>query len=174
MAQSAQIAKINPWHQRFADWLIVNGASPGWNAKAAKEFGRTAAWISTVYHSDAFQDYYANLSADYRKELHQTLSEKIAGAAGQAVDLLAARLETEGAVLPYDTLLETVDVLGKRAGLGETRGSQASTTVNVALVSREELELYRARMRKGSGVNEPLALTAVDVPSSDRKELGNV
>ena len=171
MAQSAQIAKVNPWHQRFADWLILHGAEPGWNAKAAKEFGRTPAWISTVYHSDAFQDYYQRLSDEYRKELLQTVSEKIAGAAGQAIDLLAERLTLEGHILPYNTLLETVDVLGKRMGVGESSGPTTVVNNNVALVSREELETYRARMRSGSTDSKPIALQASDVSSSEKKEL---
>lgn len=173
MAQSAQIAKVNPWHLRLADWLIIHGNSKGWNARAAEEFGVTQAWISTVVHSDAFQDYYQRRNDEHSKALLSSVAEKIAGAAGQAIDLLAERLELEGKVLPYDTLLETVDVLGKRAGLGEHKGAAPQTTVNVALVSREELEQYRARMRKSSQSIELEAVEATVLPSSDKKGLAN-
>lgn len=160
MAQSAQIVSVNPWHQRFADWLILYGSAPGWNKRAAEHFGRTPAWISTVYHSDAFQDFYKARESEHSKELLQTVQEKIAGAAGMAIDALTTRLELEKELLPYNTLLETVDVLGKRMGLGD--GKQQPTVVNnIALVSREELEQYRARMRLSKEDPKPVALKVV-------------
>lgn len=162
MAQSAQIAKVNPWHQRFADWLILDGAAPGWNKRAAEHFGRTPAWISTVYHSDAFQDFYRAREAEYSKELLQTVQEKIVGAAGQAIDALAQRLTLEADILPYDTLLETVDILGRRSGLGEGKGGNTVVN-NIALVSREELQEYRDRMRLSKEFSKPKELIAFPV-----------
>ena len=168
MAQSAQIAKVNPWHQRFADWLILHGAEPGWNAKAAKEFGRTPAWISTVYHSDAFQDYYKGLRAEHTATLIHSISDKLNGAAGQALDLLQEKLELEGPSLPFDTILETVDVLTKRAIPVQSKNE---TNIQVALVSKEELQAFRDKMRQRREGPEVIELQATDISTSNSSEV---
>lgn len=163
MAASAQIARVSPWHQRFALWLIAHGETKGWNKKASQEFGVTQAWISTVYHSDAFQDYYKGLRQEHTSAIIHTLTEKLNGAAGQALDILQEKLETEGPSLPFETVLEAVDVLTKRAVGPKAPGSEVN--VQVALVSREELEAFRDRMRQRRGGPEAIELQATEVPS---------
>jgi hypothetical protein len=161
MAASAQIARLNPWHNRFALWLIAHGETKGWGKKAAAEFGVTQAWLSTVYHSDAFQDYYKGLRAEHTATLIHSISDKLNGAAGQALDILQEKLELEGPSLPFDTILETVDVLTKRALPAQSKNE---TNIQVALVSKEELAAFRDQMRKRRGeATDPIELTAVDV-----------
>lgn len=148
MAQSAQILKVNPWHQRLADWLIANGTAKGWNAKAAEHFGVTQAWISTVVHSDAFQDHYQRISTEHSQALLQSVREKAVGVADLAIDELGRRLETEAQIIPIGTLLETTDVLLKRAGYGEPKnGATGGPIQQVLVVSPSELEAARRAMR---------------------------
>lgn len=166
MAASAQIARVNPWHQRFALWLIAHGETKGWGRKAAQEFGVTQAWISTVYHSDAFQDYYKALRDEHTKAIVHSIADKLNGAAGQALDILQEKLELEGPSLPFDTVLEAVDVLTKRAAPAQKPGD---VNVLVAQVSREELEAFRARMRQRREP-EAIELQAEEIPSSKPSE----
>jgi len=152
MAQSAQIRKVNPWHARLADWLIINGTTKGWNARAAEHFNVTQSWISTIVHSDAFQDYFQELNGQYSQALLSSVREKALGAADQAISEIQNRLDKEGKTLPYETLLETADVLMKRTGHGDgSVGPAQQIQVNVGLVTREELEHHRARLRTAGG-----------------------
>ena len=167
MAASAQIARVSPWHERFALWLIAHGETKGWNKLAAQEFKVTQAWLSTVYHSDAFQDYYRGLRQQHTAAVIHTLQEKLNGAAGQALDILQEKLELEGPTLPFETVLEAVDVLTKRA----VPAQQPQQQVAVALVSREELEAFRDRMRARRAQPEVLELQAEDVPTSNPPEV---
>lgn len=151
MAQSAQVRKLNPWHIRLADWLISNGMGPGWNRKASAEFGVTQAWISTVYHSDAFQEYFASRNIEISSALATTVRDKMLGTASLAMDILAERVEAEGNVMPIGALLETVDVLAKRTGHGEAKqGQTPQPVVQVNVVTREQLSEARALMRRGA------------------------
>jgi len=149
MAQSAFIRKVNPWHQRLADWLILNGTTKGWNERASKEFNVTQAWISTVVHSDAFQDYYQELNGQHSQALLHSVREKALGAADQAISEIQKRLDEKGADLPYESLLQTADLMMKRTGHGDGPAQPANVQVNIGLVTREELEHHRARLRSG-------------------------
>ena len=172
MAASAQIARVSPWHERFALWLIAHGETKGWGKLAAKEFNVTQAWLSTVYHSDAFQDYYRGLRQQHTAAVIHTLQEKLSGAAGQALDILQEKLELEGPSLPFETVLEAVDVLTKRAVPAQQPNQPQMA---VALVSREELEAFRDRMRQRRAGPEVLELQAETItdpshPTSDSSE----
>lgn len=161
MAISAQIARVSPWHQRFAMWLLVHGETKGWGKAAAAEFNVTQAWLSTVYHSDAFQEYYKQLREKHEGALLQSVSEKLVGALGQSLDILQEKLETEGKALPYETILETVDVLAKRGTPAQRPGEQQQ--VAVALVTQEELAAFRDRMRQRRQASEAIELKAEDI-----------
>jgi len=150
-------------------WLLVHGETKGWGKQAATEFGVTQAWLSTVYHSDAFQDYYKQLREKHEGAMIQSVSEKLVGALGQSLDILQKKLELEGESLPYDTVLETVDVLAKRGVPAQRPGEQVS--VAIGLVSQEELAAFRDRMRQRRAQPEVIELQAVDVPSSDTSEV---
>src|SRR5262245_346940 len=142
MAQSVQLLKVNHWHQRLADWLIANPDKK--LGDAAKEFGRTAAWISAVINSDAFQDYFKRLSQAHHEAVLVTVRDKVVAAADSAVNELTRRLEVSPETIPYQQVLETADVLLKRAGFGEGKApSQPGVQVNVGLVSRDELAQAR-------------------------------
>ena len=168
MAQSAQIAKVNHWHQRLADWLITNPASK--LSEAAKHFGKTQAWISTVIHSDAFQDYYQKLSADHST----SILSKAAGVAGQALDALGERLEKEAGILPINTLLEISDVMLKRAAPPALATQPGNLSVHLGVVTKDELAELRVQMRSGGNATgalpKPVALLEAE-PQSGSKAL---
>ena len=149
MAQSAQVAKLNPWHRTFADWLIADGGTPGWGKRAAAHFGRTQSWISTVYHSDAFQDYYIRYAEEASASLAQSVRDKMLGITGMALDQIGEKLETQASVSSIPELLQVVDTVGKRAGFGiASQAPQAATVVNVINgVSKRDLEVARDAMR---------------------------
>lgn len=143
MAVSAQIKKVNSWHERLCDWLLANPSAP--QKEAAKAFNVTQSWISTVIHSDAFQDYYKERSAALSDMVLHHVKDKMLGAADQAVSEIQRRLETPQA-LPIDTLLEITDVMTKRA-MPATQGAGSGPVQNVFVLSKEDLAQARAAMR---------------------------
>lgn len=145
MAQSLQVAKVNPWHRRFGDWLISDGMTKGWGGRASKEFGVTATHISIVYNSDAFQDYFQALAKEHSLQLFSTVRDKMVGVVDLAVEQIGLQLDAGN--LPTGDLLAIIDTLGKRAGFGEAKATQSSTVVNVGLVTADDLAAARSAMR---------------------------
>ncbi len=170
MAISAQIKGINPWHRDLADWLLLHAQSPGWNKRAAEHFKVTQGWISTVVHSDAFQDYYLRRREEATKPALFSAREKMLGTLDLSIDRLSERIEAGGDQVPLGTLLETIDILAKRTGHGEAK-APGEIHNTVVLVTKEELAESRARMR--SGVKPSLVLEAsVEEPSQPPTPLG--
>src|SRR5678815_1916729 len=148
MALSAQVKNINPWHRDLADWLILNGNSPGWNRRAAEHFKVGQAWISTVVHSDAFQDYYLRLRDEITKPQLFSAKERMTGILDQTLTKIEEKLENQGDTLTLGSLLDAADILAKRTGHGEGKSSdQTIVQVNTQVVTKEALEESRARMR---------------------------
>lgn len=157
MSRSVQIKKVNWWHERFSDWLIANPSKT--LGEAAKEFGVTLPWLSSVKNSDAFVDFHAERSLAHSKAVSLTIAEKTRAVAEMALDAVGERLEKEATTLPFDTLLETADTMLKRAGYGEAPRSGSPVQVNVGLVTRGELDALRSRMREPAKVIELQAST---------------
>jgi hypothetical protein len=149
MAQSAQIAKVNHWHERLADWLIANPDKP--LSEAAKAFNKTQPWISTVIHSHAFEDYFRLRSEAYSA----SVLDKAAGVAGQALEALGERLATEAKVLPINTLLEVADVMTKRARPAPTPSASPQVVNQIGIMTREELASIRTEMRNLTPLPSP-------------------
>lgn len=164
MAQSVQIKKVNSWHQALAAWLIANPAKN--QSEAAKHFGVTQAWLSTVINSDAFQDYFRQLQAEHTSSLLAPVVEKVRAAADQAVSEIQARMNTDITKFSTKDLLEVSDVMLKRAGYqgaGARGAASAPQVIQVFQVSRETLEESRRAMRLHKPA-PPLNLSSSDSP----------
>lgn len=166
MSQSASIRKVNPWHQRLADWLIANPTKT--NKEAAEVFDVSESWLSTVKNCDAFQDYFQELSRAHSHAVSDHLAAKTRAVAEMALDELGRRIEKDATVLPFESIKDTADTMLKRAGYGEARASANPVTVNVGLVTRGDLEALRAQMRKET---KPIELKAL--ASAPETEAGN-
>lgn len=171
MALSAQIKNINPWHRDLADWLIVNGNSPGWNARAAAQFKVSQAWLSTVVHSDAFQDYYLRLRDEVTKPQLFSAKERMTGILDQTLTKIEEKLENQSDTLSLGNLLDAADILAKRTGHGEGKSSgETLVQINTQVVTREALEESRARMR-GTKVLALEANVKAPTPTTQTDEL---
>lgn len=176
MAQSVQIAKVNPWHQRLADWYIANPSAT--LNETAKEFKKTPSWISIVKNSDAFQDYFQRLSIQHSEAVSQSVRERTLALADQSVSQLQQALDdsaTTGIALPPATLVTIADMALKRTGHGEAKASGPQVVNNViGMVSREELAKHRQVMRgadreaiEGAIDASPASLKATDAPPNE-------
>ena len=158
----------NLWHKDLADWLLVNGGKPGWNKAASQHFGVSGTWLSTLIHSDAFQDYFGRRRAEMSDVQIFSARERMLGTLDQTIDLIQEKLEKDGPTLPLNALLDTADLLAKRTGHSDGSKGGPDIQNNILLVTREELEESRARMR-GAGAKPILALDSqhvIEVPGS--------
>lgn len=151
MAQSAQIKKVNAWHERLCDWLIAN---PGKKQKeAAQLFGVSESWLSTVIHSDSFQDYFRTRSDAASAAIIHSVKEKMLGAADQAVSELQRRLEHP---LSFTTqeLLDVSDVMTKRSMPVQAAQSAGIQQLHLHMVPKSALAEARAAMRGAQRLEE--------------------
>ncbi len=143
MAQSVQIKRINPWHDRLADWLIANPGRP--RSEAAKLFNVTESWLSVVINSDAFQDFFRERSREVSDGVALGVREQLAGVASQALDELGRRLTTPQSLQTAE-VLQIADVVLKHqtAALAAER---PQVVVGVSL-TRDDLAKARSAMRQ--------------------------
>lgn len=160
MAASAQIKKVNQWHEQLCTWLLANPAAK--QSEAAKLFNVTQSWLSTVINSDAFQDYYRERSAALAEGVTTGLIDKMKGAADQAVTEIQRRLESPLAMSTGE-LLEITDVMTKRV-VGQASGAAQQPLQQILIVSKDDLAAARAAMR---GRFEGRALSAPTLKEFD-------
>lgn len=169
MAQSVQIATVNPWHQRLADWYIANPTAT--LNETAKHFGKTPSWISIVKNSDAWQDYFQQISRAHSEALATTVRERTLALGDQAISQLQEQLDqaaATGVALPPNALIDIADMALKRTGHGEARSAPQVVNNVIGMVSKEELAKHRQLMR---GADREAIEGAVDVSPSPPVEL---
>lgn len=158
MAQSAQIKKVNAWHERLCDWLIAN---PGKKQKeAAQFFGVSESWLSTVIHSDAFQDYFRTRSDAASAAIIHSVKEKMLGAADQAVSELQRRLEFAQSFTTQE-LLDISDVMTKRSMPAQVAQQPGIQQLHLHMVPKAALAEARAAMRSAQRLDDVLEVPAI-------------
>lgn len=111
MAESAQIAKLTPRHDLILDYLIANPTQK--RSEVALAFGVTAPWLSTIIHSDIFQEKLAARQDEFFSIAVTPIHEKINALADIALDrLIDSTLVDERSDSLRDTLKLTLDSLG--------------------------------------------------------------
>lgn len=150
---------VNRWHEQLADWLIAN---PGRTQnEAARHFDVTAAWLSSVVNSDAFQDHYKRKAANHSEALLLGIREQTAGVAAQGLAELGRRMENPRA-MPVAEVLAITDTMLKHAKPADA-GSRPSTLL---VVSKEDLELARQEMRARAVVSATPSEKLIDITPS--------
>lgn len=112
-----QISNIRSIHDQIIDYLIANPHVS--NNDVAKEFGVTPQWLSTVKHSDAFQEVYQRRYKEVSNRFFLNLHQKVTMLAETAVDILQDRLEADGMVLPSDFVKELAEMALRHSVLGD-------------------------------------------------------
>lgn len=164
MAASVQIAKVNHWHERLADYMIAFPEATLGEIAAALQ--KTPSWISTVKNSDVFIDYWMRRSREHSKAVTRDVKAKGLATAELAIEQLHRKLESpEAQLLTTETLLNVVDVTMKRFGYGNDAISKApAINVNLGLVTAEQLAEARAKLRKAEEIIEIEPVKALPAP----------
>lgn len=178
---SPTVKKVNWWHQRLADWMLVN---PGANIRdAAKIFNCTETTLYIVKNSDAFKAYWEfrrrkledGLEGDANAALGLGLMEKTAAIAEMAMDQILEQLESNGKaqsvgapIIPHDELRSTADMAMKKLGYGlpsksgdsPVQNNQINLTIDANLLAQA-----REKMKQIHGVET--AAPALPAPVGD-------
>lgn len=112
--ETHRLQRVHYTHDAMIDVIL---ASPSISQKElAAKFEVSAAWISRVFGSDAFQAALAKRRADISDPfVVATMEERIKGLAFQSLEVLATKLEeTQNA----DLALKSLDIAGKALGFG--------------------------------------------------------
>lgn len=142
MAESVQLKRMSVRHDAIAEFLIAN---PNMRMGAvAAAFGVSPAWLSTIIHSDIFQEYYKRVKGEFIDTRILPLRDKLMGIVDTAVDRLAEQAQ----VADTKTTLDIADRILGRLGYGTK--PQGPTTIvqnNVVMSSLTPQELADARSR---------------------------
>lgn len=140
---------VHWWYERLADWMIAN---PHLSMKdAALAFGKSHYWILQLKNSDTFQRFWRERSGAASVEFVGGIKSKAFAAAEASLDLLNDKLEEAPQSFTVNGLLDVVDTTMKRFGYEPPARPGATVNVNVGLVSPQELQEARARMRDARG-----------------------
>ena len=157
-----QIKKISWWMERMADLMLLRPDLT--QGQIAKELGVSQSWFSIVKNSDVWKDYWYRRSSAHGDAVTLTIKEKVAGVTELVIENLAEKIDTkmEAGVLSLPESLEILETLRKygygNGGAGE-KSPPPTITLNVGMVSVEQVEEARNKLRQNT---LPLAVTKVE------------
>ena len=168
MSASAELQKVSFTHEAIILWLLEN---PHRSLRdCAAYFDYTPAWLSTVIHSDAFQEQLRKRQDELATLTGQDIRKKLNVAADIALEGLTRQLET---TQNPGFLLDATDKLLHRMGYapasarnpGGNITSQTTNIQNNITVSATDLAEARALLTKQSEVlpSAPLYLAPESV-----------
>ena len=125
-----EIAKVRYTHDAAIDMILANPAVSQ-NA-LAEEFGYSAAWISIVVNSDAFQ----TRLAERKKELVDpvialALEERLKGLAARSIEILMKRMEMEDTPHAAAVAIKALPVAISGLGLGQQKQAQVANNLYI-------------------------------------------
>jgi len=153
------IAKISYTHDGMIDQIIAN-PSISQNQLAA-HFGYTAAWISQIISSDAFQ---ARL-AERRDELvdpaiRASVEEQFKGLVFRSLDILRAKLSKSPEAIPDNLALRSLELSSRALGYGVRTESPpvppGDVTVHLNIMGERLVDLLRQKKAEALDSLPPL------------------
>jgi hypothetical protein len=171
-----EVKKISWWHERLADWMIINPAKT--LRDAAVEFDCTPTWIYTLKNSDTFREYWLRRSHDASDgNSANSLLAKTGALAEIALDRLIEKIDRppvgEGIQAPF--LLEVANTALAKLGYGSKPAAASaggpSVQINVGIVSPEKLAAAREKMKQlhGVTVSTPAVMPPVEAEGVEQK-----
>lgn len=144
MAESAYIDKLSPMHEAMVNYLIEFPSSS--RKQMALHFNVTVPWLSTIIHSDVFQEKLRRRQdAIFNVAIARPIQERLLGAAHVAIDKMYEALESG---VQLDDITRAVDMLVKAtgnfksapaAGPGQVNNTQINVNGNQLGISRDQL-----------------------------------
>lgn len=158
------IKKVGVTHEAIITWFLENPGRS--NRDCATAFDVSQAWLSTMIHSDAFQERLNRRQDEMAALVGISLTEKLGAAAEVAIDGLTRQLET---CENPEFLLDATDKLCHRLGFAPRSSTSAptgqttnNTQINI-VTSADDLRAARALMAGASAVPGTVVDTPLDV-----------
>lgn len=130
------------------DFMLGNPVVP--MGRVALEFGVTQAWLSTIIHSDAFQNQLREKSQGLYESTVLPLREQVMGVARVAIDKLGEALENASAVSDKPFIASAADNILKNLGYGpkSTPSHPSPTNIqnNYLIADKSDLASAREKM----------------------------
>ena len=146
-----ELQNLSNNHNAIADWLIANPGK-GQMGRCAAVFDITPAWLSTLYHQDAFQAMIKHKQGESYKAVIIPLQEKIAGVADAGVTKLGEILATTSDErLIHEITRDSLKALGYGANAKAPVVVDQSThnTLNVDSAALAEARQRRSQRHHG-------------------------
>ena len=145
-----QIQRLSHVHESMINWLIMNTDRS--LRECADHFGYTQSWVSSVIHSDLFQQALKERQLDVAARVAGSIPEKLRRAADIAIDKLTTKLEE---VEDPEFILDATDKILHRMGYapasarnpGGSPGQQPVNQQNNFFVSAGDLADARGLMQ---------------------------
>lgn len=147
MAESASIQKVSPRHEAILNYILANPTEKLGNV--AGKFGVTPAWLSTIIHSEAFQDQLKRRQDElFDSAILQDLGGKLTAAAHMSIDAYLEKVPT----MDTDQVIAGADkILGRLGyGSGGRGGTVIEGDVNIQTNHVAPDVMEKARERIGS------------------------
>lgn len=149
-ASHDRLKRVNHTHEAIMQYLVANPEAK--QSEIAAHFGYTEPYLSSIIHSHAFQDSFAQFREDYYGTLAKPIGEKLELISHQILDKLAEQVQT---IDNPAFLVSTADKLLGRLGFGAkgtvvnvntTNNTQNNTNITAEAIRAGEAA--RARLRK--------------------------
>jgi hypothetical protein len=148
-----EIAKVRYTHDAMID-MIVAEPQISQNEIAAR-FGYSAAWVSIIINSDAFQARLAERKEDLvDPQIRATVNDRLTAVANKAMDKLMERLATNASFSNRE-LIEAAKMATSGLGFGPAKAAPSGPVQNLFIVPAPQTPASSAQwaaMARGEGV----------------------
>jgi hypothetical protein len=169
----AEIERISHRHDQIMNWLIANPEKP--LSHCAAHFNVTAAWLSTIIHSDVFRDKFGERQEAVFGAVMMDIPAKLKGLADAVMDKLAEDIQTS-TTEHKDFHLDAFDKIMHRAGYAPASARSPAPpsvhlTVNAAILAEARKAMTYATLpsevTSPSSPSEPSEVPQLDVKDLD-------
>jgi hypothetical protein len=155
------------WHGSLINWLLLNADKT--QRDAAKHFGVTETYISTLMKADFFKLAFSKAQDRLLGKVQDATIEKLRGLTDATLDCLSERIARERDSMPILEVRETCEMALRASGYGSHADSRSGATTmnNVIVLTREDLAHARGLMQHRQEVIDvesstpPLAATGI-------------
>ena len=142
MAKSVQIKSINHWHEQVVDWMLCNPHLK--LGQCAVHFDVTANWISSLIHTDLFEEYKSLRFQQHQDRVSHSVISHVSGLAGLSLGVLQERIKEEKETIQLGLVKDVAEMTLKALGFGP-KPTAASNTINLNLNGASPEILAEAR-----------------------------
>lgn len=158
MAKSASIKKVSSKHEAILQFMIGNPTLK--MSEVAAHFGVTPAWLSTIVHSDAFQNQLSRRHDEmFEVAVVQELGGKVTAAAHMAIDAYLEKVPT----MTTDQIISSADKMLGRLGYGSSHGG----TTNFNLGDGAQVQVNQVSGNVLAKAREKIGTTKVGTADSE-------